>query len=1062
MLALVGGVATVPFLLYHRVDEEIRARFESKLAEHYPNLIIRVRYAQLVAGEGIEVRGLSISERSAEGPQPELAYFDEIFFTCQTTVQELLSGDPLVTHVLVRRPVLRMTRRPDGSWSAAKLLPLPKHAHVHPEMKIENGTIEVFDPLKNPSTTLSLRDIHLTLKPLAPRDASDVEPMSVEGYLAADQIQRVEVSGKLDRRAPQWSLAGTIDGLQISPELRLALPGEFARQLEVLGSLRCEAKLDFRVNHQPARTPATMFAARADVARGRTDDARLPFSLSDVQAHVEMNNDGFELSNASARNGQTTLEVLRCRGGYARNHPLYLEVVGKRISLDHNLVRVLPESLRKQWYKYLPEGEIDVDLLRMAYDGQRWTPDVSINCLNVSFLCDKFPYRLDRATGHLRFNDQKLTAELTAYSGARPIRLNADVAHPGPNFTGWIEARGDNIPLDEKLLAALNDINRPVLRSLNPQGSFNFFMRSWRDDPTRPELHQHLRVSVNRCAINYEHFPYPLSNICGTLEMTDGQWTVGHSDSGGQELRGTNDTGFVTCNGSFGPAAGGKRLHLVFTGENVPLEEELRDALPPNMGRLWNSLKPRGAADLNVELTYESQTRRMNVRLRAKPRAEISSIEPIHFPYRLEKFSGTIHYEDGKTRLENVTARHGQTAISTEGTCDIAPDGAFRLHLVNLAIDRFLADHELVGALPEGLRRIVAELRPSGQINMHGNVEFSKGAAADAPLKTKWDGSIIAHQAALDTGCKLENVFGRLDMAGGFDGQQFHSRGELDLDSATFKNFSFNEIKGPLWVDNHSILLGIAADTRAGNPKPRRLEAKIFGGQVQTDLQVALGSLPQYDLRATLDGADLGQFAMEYVGGKQKLNGKVVASVALTGSPRNRDTLKGAGSIRLSEADIYELPIMVSLLKILSGRVPDTSAFTKSNVDFHIQGEHVLLDQVTLSGDAVSLYGQGQLNFDRQINLTFHSLGGSDDYRPVMIRKLLGGASQQLMQIHVEGTLDHPVMRSEAFPMVNQALHQWQQERQRALESANNPAPPLPPATVPQVGSRPTANPAPQ
>ena len=475
---------------------------------------------------------------------------------------------------------------------------------------------------------------------------------------------------------------------------------------------------------------------------------------------------------------------------------MFLEVVGKRIALDHNLVRILPEPVRKQWYKYLPEGEVDVDRLRLVYDGVKWTTDVTINCLNVSFLCDRFPYRLDRATGRLKFNDQKLTADLTAYSGARPIVLNVDVSHPGPNFTGWIEARGDNIPLDEKLLAALNDVSRPVLRSLNPQGTFNFFMRSWRDEPERTEMHQHLLVSLNRCTINYDYFPYPLSNICGTLEMLDGKWTLGKPEPG-HELQGTNDTGFVTCHGSLEPGPQGKRLQLTFTGDNVPLEEELRDALPPNMGRLWNSLKPRGAADLNVELTYESAPRRMNVKLRARPRAETSSIEPIHFPYRLEKFRGTIYYEDGKTRLENVTAVHGLTSVSTEGTCDIEPDGGFRLRLVNLAIDRLKADHELIAALPDGLRRIVAELKPTGVINLHGNIEIHKSGATDAPLKSIWDGAITAHQAALDMGIKLENVFGRVNLAGAFDGRQFHSRGQLDLDAATYQELSVHRNQGP-------------------------------------------------------------------------------------------------------------------------------------------------------------------------------------------------------------------------------------------------------------------------
>ena len=45
-----------------------------------------------------------------------------------------------------------------------------------------------------------------------------------------------------------------------------------------------------------------------------------------------------------------------------------------------------------------------------------------------------------------------------------------------------------------------------------------------------------------------------------------------------------------------------------------------------------------------------------------------------------------IYYQDGKVRLENVTAGHGQTSISTEGSCDFAADGGFRLTLTNVAL----------------------------------------------------------------------------------------------------------------------------------------------------------------------------------------------------------------------------------------------------------------------------------------------------------------------------------------------------------------------------------------
>jgi hypothetical protein len=65
---------------------------------------VSVGSAQLVDGEGIEIRGLSISDPGASGPQAELAYFDEIVCFCQTSLTELLKGEPEFSRILVRRP----------------------------------------------------------------------------------------------------------------------------------------------------------------------------------------------------------------------------------------------------------------------------------------------------------------------------------------------------------------------------------------------------------------------------------------------------------------------------------------------------------------------------------------------------------------------------------------------------------------------------------------------------------------------------------------------------------------------------------------------------------------------------------------------------------------------------------------------------------------------------------------------------------------------------------------------------------------------------------------------
>ena len=199
----------------------------------------------------------------------------------------------------------------------------------------------------------------------------------------------------------------------------------------MLGSLRCEAKAQFS-GQQSAGPAAGVDVCRSRrVERGRTDDARLPFSLSDLRAHIDLNNDGFELTNLNC-NGPATLEVCRCRGGYRRASPMYWRWWENGLRLDHNLVRVLPEPVRKQWYKVsVPRGRSTSSSAAGLRRGEM-DAGAEINCLNVSFLCDKFPYRLDRSTGRLKFNDKRLTAELTAYPAA---------ADPGRTPTSPIRAR---------------------------------------------------------------------------------------------------------------------------------------------------------------------------------------------------------------------------------------------------------------------------------------------------------------------------------------------------------------------------------------------------------------------------------------------------------------------------------------------------------------------------------------------------------------------------------------------------------------------------------------------
>ena len=150
--------------------------------------------------------------------------------------------------------------------------------------------------------------------------------------------------------------------------------------------------------------------------------------------------------------------------------------------------------------------------------------------------------------------------------------------------------------------------------------------------------------------------------------------------------------------------------------------------------------------------------------------------------------------------------------------------------------------------------------------------------------------------------------------------------------------------------------------------------------------------------------------------------------------------MQGSGHVELRNADIYQLPVMISLLKILSMRVPDTHAFSKSDIDFQLEGGHIYLNRVNFNGDAISLRGKGELGMDKNLQLIFYTVVGRDQWHVPLVSEVLGGASQQLMAIYVEGPCDNPKITKQALPAVNEALQEIQTEllNMRATTAARN------------------------
>ncbi len=1123
-------------MVYFFADDELCRLLEARLAAGYPHLQVSVRSALFVPGEGIQIRGIVVSDNRLPRPYRQLAYVAECWLVCRTQWQELLHGSFEIQRVRLLQPRVRLTRLSDGKWSAAGLWPLPQFCKRPPPVAIEGGTVELYDVQSGSEPRYVLKNVCLSVV-RCPIDGSQPQfgrcPTRIAGTLVAPHARSISLGATL-LPGGQGQLEIRYAGLELSTELASLLP-ELAAGLP-RGLPTARAELDGRAEiHWSSQQPSLQVTAKGTLRQGMVAIPRMPWPLSDVRASFRYDGQGLHLQGVTARFGQASVHLDHARIFLAPELRYEIQGQCRRLRFDPRLVEALPATLRRQCHRYRASGEIDVRHFMAAWDGRQWQYTARVQCLNVGLVYQRFPYPLEGVRGMLDLDANVLRADLQAGVDGEQVSIRAEVHVPRVRAGDWVEIRTGRIALDEKLLAALDDRSEPFVRALQPQGRIKAFARfewggyaqptpgmhtaspatpvaasqdnapqasRWAVDrhlentalraaahatppdtdtdhsaaspaaatesqALPPSLHRTIAVKFDRCAIKYTRFPYAVEEVSGTATMRGKVW---HLD----RLEGRHGSARIVCTGQVNLGSAGAEWRLLITGRGLALNDELRAALHPANQRLWDMASPQGACDVEALLLTSPGGRHPRLRIRARPLNDgtvVTAIEPRPFPYRLERLEGLFTFQDGALHFERVRARHGRTLVSGKGHCQLDGAGGWRLHFEHLAVDQLAVDRDLLEAVQGRLKRALVQLRVRGTLNLQGQLEVASASGSAAPFhapslsrdtapsndgapshdagrsghtdaaaggrpasqgfSAAWDLAADLHDVSLDCGFEVEHVFGAASFAGRWENQRLVAHGDLNLESAAHGDYQVTQIRGPIWLDEGQVLLGVWADRHRRVLPQRHVTCQAYGGRAHADLWVKLEPQPRYAVNVTLADADLARLAREAIPGSQRVAGRIMATIELRGSGRSTYQLGGHGTLSLLEADLYELPQMVALLKLLSVRPPDPTAFTESQMAFRIAGEHVYFDDFRLCGDAISLLGKGEMNFNQQLDLTLHAMVGRQRQRIPVLSELMGGASQQIMLIHVGGTLANVELRREPFPVVSQAVQQLNQGLRR-------------------------------
>lgn len=1066
--------------MYLHLDDQICRHVERLFANHYKRLVVDIGSARYKQGQGIFVNNLSLFEpRDGARPQPMLSV-DELFLASDARLDEVLSGKPRVKQIVVRRPRLRAVRQPDGCWSVAVLVPLPKFSDDAPQVSIEDATLLLEDAAHQVVAPLSLRGIDVKLTPArrAPNAVNNAPgALELTGTVSGAPARELTVSGTISPETGAFDLEIDIRGLEVSPELVAAFPGALHEQL---GGFEFYASADATIHvARPERPDARLaWSATVSVARGRLGHPLLPQPVTELAARIKADQSQLAVQQLTGKFGAADILLACNRTGWSAQAPLGISAKVTNLAVGDDLQSVLPAPLEQLRQRFQPQGVVDAEI-QATYDGREWRPDLTAHCRDMVLTdAEKFPYPVEAANGTVSLarspatGATQLNLDLTGLGGGRPIRIVAQLDHlslpkiqlgaggaggavafgedapsayrvrqagaervvdPTTRPTGWVEVSGSGISVDPQLLAALPPRAQVFIRSLHPQGLIDFRWRFARLNPAALQGDTSLDLKLVDCAIQFEKFPYPLEQVRGSVTAQNGHYTL--SDLVGRDRQGS---AVVTLHGEADASDAGLALALALRGTNIPLDDNLKLALSAPVQQVWSELRPQGRINFLADVRRALGQEKPVIRVELQPQERSVSVEPTFFPYRFERVDGRAIVTDGRVDLQQLRGVHGRSLFTANGIWQGAPTG-WQLELTNINADRLTFDTDLLRAAPPGVQKVIDRIRPTGDFNAFNSTFRFVRRGENPQIVSQWDVQLAFHQASLRGDLPLGNLTGGIQLKGSNDGANVSSYGELAIDSLIWNDVQFTKLRGPFWTDSQVCYLGRQASARlAQTPLP--ITADVFGGTIAADIVLQHAGQPNYNADISIGAVDLGRFARERLGGPNDLTGNVSGKLALASAGRSIYALTGKGDLHVVDANIYQLPPLVAMLKVLRNRSPDTTAFNRCDAQFDIRGEHIHFNQLNLLGDAVSLYGRGETNFDRRLDLTFYTLLGPADLPIPLWKTVAGHLSEQGLQLKVDGTWDNPQIHREAFPMVNQMLGQIQAGAEQGAAAVTPPA----------------------
>ncbi len=630
-------------------------------------------------------------------------------------------------------------------------------------------------------------------------------------------------------------------------------------------------------------------------------------------------------------------------------------------TMTEELMKELPVIGEKFWKTYSPTGKFNFDCTLDFNDKdskRKMDYLLKLDVIDGEMTYIKWPFLIKHVNGKLEFSRK----------GTFLKSMKGDLQNEGQQTHGEIDAFfavGDarksvnlNIPnfnITETLMKMIPDVGEKVWNDHHPKGNIDLTIK-YESNEDKSVTDYSAKASCKGITAENPFIPYDISNIIGLIE-NDGKNIYLKNMSG--YLQNGQKTNHCMIDGVISTKSKEKRF--IVSIPNLDLREEVVKSIPKKGEDIWSRYKPTGQVDfmLNYRGFEDSSKDEYVITVDGKG----NEIKYADLSIELKDVIGRVIVSKNDVQLKNLRGYmiNGDKLARTVG------NGVYKLRSEDkktlFNVFDLTVTEEYLDKFPKLLKRDWFKIEPVGWVNVTLDDEVNDVDGKDR------------HSVIIDTkGCKagLTNI-----------------------------PVTISDIEGRINVEG-------------GQLTGRNMNGTYCGGRINGTIEADRTSPDgEYSGKLNFEKVSLQKMMESFVKEEQKWTGVCEGNIDLQGKGKDLKDFTAKGSVRLQEGQLAEVPVLLSILKLLNLSLPKKESFHTAKLKYSVKDKIINIEELEVFSDSVELGCIGTVGFDSTVDLTVVAGLNKETFSQIpfiggLMDFVVGGVRKKLTKVQITGTLTEP------------------------------------------------------